>query len=34
MLATARQMLGGSFEGLEGGTPGGELNDVFKTFSG
>jgi 2-methylisocitrate lyase-like PEP mutase family enzyme len=33
MLATARQMLRGSFDGLDGGTPGGELNEVFKTFS-
>ena len=33
MLATARQMLAGSFDGLAGGTPGTELNDVFETFS-
>jgi 2-methylisocitrate lyase-like PEP mutase family enzyme len=32
MLAAVRQMLDGSFDGLAGGTPAAELNDVFKTF--
>ena len=32
MLAAARQMQAGSFDGLGASTAGTELNDVFKTF--
>jgi hypothetical protein len=33
MIAAAEQMKSGSFEGLAGGTPGKQLNDVFAAFS-
>jgi 2-methylisocitrate lyase-like PEP mutase family enzyme len=33
MLSAAKQMKVGSFEGLAGGIPGQELNDIFENFA-
>ncbi len=33
MLTAAEQMKAGSFDGLAGGAPGKELNDIFGGFS-
>jgi hypothetical protein len=32
MLSAAKQMKAGSFEGLSGGIPGKELNEIFGSF--
>jgi hypothetical protein len=32
MIEAAERMKAGSFDGLEGGTPGSTLEDVFRTF--